>query len=50
MGYTGYLSSYYTDKLIKYNRERKAQGLDVLKESDGRIVRFTLYGEELNYE
>ncbi len=50
MGYTGYLSSYYTDKLIKYNRERKAQGLDVLKESNGKIVRFTLYGEELNYE
>lgn len=49
MGYTGYLSSYYTEKLVQYNRERQQQGLDVLKESDGTIVRFTLNSEPQPY-
>ncbi len=44
MGYTAYLSIYYTNKLIEYNTRRKAQGLDVLKEEDGTIVQFVSYG------
>jgi hypothetical protein len=44
MGYTGYLSTYYTNKLIELNRERQAQGLDYLKESDGTIVQFVRDG------
>ncbi|MBQ3522588.1 MAG: DUF4843 domain-containing protein [Bacteroidales bacterium] len=44
MGYTGYLSTYYTNKLIEYNQQRKAQGLDVLREEDGTIVQFVSYG------
>lgn len=49
MGYTGYLSSFFTDELIKLNKERVAQGLDVLKEEDGTIVQFTLYAAPQPY-
>lgn len=44
MGYTGYLSTYYTNKLIEYNQARAAKGEDVLREADGTIVQFVSYG------
>ncbi len=49
MGYTGYLSTYYTNKLIELNRARQAQGLEPLKESDGKIVQFVNYGAPQPY-
>ncbi len=49
MGYTGYLSTYYTNKLIEYNQERIAKGMDYLRESDGTIVQFVSYGSPQPY-
>ena len=49
MGYTGYLSTYYTNKLIETNRARQAQGLDPLKEEDGTIVQFASNGTPQPY-
>ena len=45
MGYTAYLSNFYTNRLIELNRERREQGLDVLKEDDGTIVQFVNNGD-----
>lgn len=48
MALTGYWCGFFTEKLIELNRERAAQGLDVLREAptmsdpDGMIVRFSL--------
>ena len=49
MGYTSYLSNYYTNKLIEHNTERKNKGLDVLKEDVGTIVQFFSYGTPQPY-
>ena len=49
MGYTGYLSTYYTNKLIENNQERIAKGMDYLRESDGTIVQFVSYGSPQPY-
>lgn len=43
-GYASYLSTFYANRLIEYNRQRMAEGLDVLKEEDGTIVQFNYYG------
>lgn len=54
MGYTTYLSSFYSSKLREYNLERKKQGLGELREEpkseglEGELVRFTLYGNVVN--
>ena len=45
MGYTAYLSKFYTNRLIELNRDRREQGLDVLKEDDGTIVQFVNNGD-----
>jgi hypothetical protein len=45
MGYTAYLSNFYTNRLVELNRDRREQGLDVLKEDDGTIVQFVNNGD-----
>lgn len=56
MGYCSYLSGYFTQKLVEYNRKRIAEGKDVLRETPskpgevGAIVRFNLYGSPTDYK
>lgn len=40
MGYTGYLSTFFTRKLIEVNDSRLAQGLDVIRDEKGDPIYF----------
>lgn len=40
MGYTGYLSLFFTNKLIEVNDARIAQGLDVIRDENGEPIYF----------
>lgn len=40
MGYTGYLSTFFTRKLIEVNDQRLADGLDVIKDEKGNPIYF----------
>ncbi len=49
MGYAGFLSGYFTDRLVKLNKERAKEGKEPLKEADGTIVAFTNFGQPQPY-
>lgn len=40
MGYTGYLSTFFTRKLIEVNDKRLAEGLDVIRDEEGNPIYF----------
>ena len=44
MGYTGYLSLFFTNKLIEVNDQRIAQGLDVIMDDNGMPIYFVNLG------
>lgn len=54
LGYTTYLSSFYSQKLREYNEDRRKKGLAELREKptknglEGELVRFTLFGSIIN--
>ena len=50
MGYTGYLSTYFTNKLIEVNDARIARGEDVIKDDKGNPIYFVNYGTPQPYK
>lgn len=50
MGYTGYLSTYFTNKLIEVNDARIARGEDVIKDDKGNPIYFVNYGQPQPYK
>lgn len=50
MGYTGYLSTFFTNKLIEVNDQRLAQGLDVIKDDKDQPIYFVNFGTPQPYK
>ena len=50
MGYTGYLSTFFTNKLIEVNDKRLAEGGDVIRDDKGNPIYFVNFGSPQPYK